>query len=252
MSTRVRQRAILRQNRMLIRMEKMTQRDVVRELRRLARRMGRDWASGGEPVVLGHVDVFQSALTVILRRRLTAAALAFGYEMLRSLGVVVKGAVEIFEESVSRWISTYALSRAKTVADTLKKGVSSILQSAFEEGLGEQETARMLREKIGSEQSISNAARIARTEAHTAASIGSDQAARSTGLDMEKEWASTEDARTRLTHAMADGQRRSMEELFDIGLAKLMYPGDPAGPAGEVINCRCVVLYHPIIAGRAV
>jgi hypothetical protein len=28
---------------------------------------------------------------------------------------------------------------------------------------------------------------------------------------------------------------------FDIGGEALMYPGDPAGSAGQVINCRCAM-----------
>jgi hypothetical protein len=32
-----------------------------------------------------------------------------------------------------------------------------------------------------------------------------------------------------------------MDEPFTVGGASLMYPGDPAGPAEEVINCRCCV-----------
>jgi hypothetical protein len=34
-----------------------------------------------------------------------------------------------------------------------------------------------------------------------------------------------------------------MDEKFKVGDAELMFPGDPEGPADEVINCRCAVGY---------
>lgn len=62
----------------------------------------------------------------------------------------------------------------------------------------------------------------------------------------QKEWSAVHDGRTRMSHLLADGQRRKVDEPFDVGGAKLAYPGDPRGPADEVINCRCVSLpYHP-------
>jgi uncharacterized protein with gpF-like domain len=39
-------------------------------------------------------------------------------------------------------------------------------------------------------------------------------------------------------HAI-DGERRRRGEPFSNGLR---YPGDPAGAAANVINCRCVVI----------
>lgn len=54
---------------------------------------------------------------------------------------------------------------------------------------------------------------------------------------------STPDARTRETHRDADGQRVRVGEPFTVGDAKLDYPGDPVGPPGEVINCRCSMAF---------
>jgi len=36
------------------------------------------------------------------------------------------------------------------------------------------------------------------------------------------------------------GQEREVEEPFDVGGEKLLYPRDPAGSASMTINCRCV------------
>ena len=84
------------------------------------------------------------------------------------------------------------------------------------------------------------------------ATIGADEAARSTGLEMIKEWASAEDSRTRPSHAEADGDEVPLDEPFVVGDARLMVPGDPSGPAKEIINCRCAILHHPVIGGEVI
>lgn len=66
-----------------------------------------------------------------------------------------------------------------------------------------------------------------------------------------KRWLATEDHRTRPDHKEADGQTVPFAQPFIIGADsaegghpgfQMMYPHDPAGPAHEVINCRCVML----------
>ncbi len=37
-----------------------------------------------------------------------------------------------------------------------------------------------------------------------------------------------------------------MDEAFDVGGEQLMYPGDPAGSAGNICNCRCTVIYFSV------
>lgn len=78
-----------------------------------------------------------------------------------------------------------------------------------------------------------------------AANLGSDLAARATGLPLLKQWMSAEDDRTRPSHSEADGQEVGQDDPFIVGGVSLMYPGDPSAPAREVVNCRCVVTYMP-------
>lgn len=65
-----------------------------------------------------------------------------------------------------------------------------------------------------------------------------------------KVWISTDDKRTRPTHVEADQQRTLLSEPFRVGGAPLLFPGDPRGPAGEVINCRCSML--PVVLGEVI
>ncbi len=87
---------------------------------------------------------------------------------------------------------------------------------------------------------------VARTEVHTAVETGANDQMQMFGFnddDTVKVWESTHDGRTRMTHADADGQRVALSQVFNVGGSSLMYPGDPGGPAGEVINCRCTTVY---------
>ena len=58
------------------------------------------------------------------------------------------------------------------------------------------------------------------------------------GIILQKEWVSTNDGRTRHSHAVLDGAIVDQDKKFDNGL---MYPGDPSGRPEEVYNCRCTV-----------
>lgn len=66
--------------------------------------------------------------------------------------------------------------------------------------------------------------------------------AEETDDELERMWLSTIDTRTRPTHVAADGQRRPVGVPFDVGGFQLAFPGDPTGPAQEVIQCRCTTL----------
>jgi hypothetical protein len=84
---------------------------------------------------------------------------------------------------------------------------------------------------------------IARTEAIASLNQSRTEAMRQaidTGAirreDVRRTWIATKDNRTRDEHRAMDGETVGLEEPFSNGL---MYPGDPAGAAASVINCRC-------------
>lgn len=57
-----------------------------------------------------------------------------------------------------------------------------------------------------------------------------------------KTWRATFDRRTRDTHAILHGKTVGFGEAFvSISGARLMFPGDPASPASEHVNCRCTM-----------
>lgn len=87
-----------------------------------------------------------------------------------------------------------------------------------------------------------NAARTAVTGAQNAGRQDSYDAAVKIGIELEKEWISTLDGRTRPDHAKADGQKVAEDDHFTVGGYKLMYPGDPSGPGHEIYRCRCTMI----------
>lgn len=80
---------------------------------------------------------------------------------------------------------------------------------------------------------------ITRTEGHRiqqTSAADAQFAAKKKGADVVKQWDASLDARTRDSHAAIDGEIREIDDKFSNGLR---FPGDPNGPAAEVINCRC-------------
>jgi hypothetical protein len=61
-----------------------------------------------------------------------------------------------------------------------------------------------------------------------------------------KTWVATIDAVVRDAHADADGQTVRKPEYFNVGGEQLFYPKDPAGSAGNTINCRCTMIVDKI------
>jgi hypothetical protein len=91
---------------------------------------------------------------------------------------------------------------------------------------------------------------IARTEVHTAMGYSQRAIIDATGIELRRkvirEWVSTDGVsgeRTRQSHIEADGQQVGAGESYLVGGVYLRYPGDPDGPAQEVINCRCQEIY---------
>lgn len=148
------------------------------------------------------------------------------------------------------WIRNTAAYKVTEIAGTTLAQAQEIIRQATEdaiaEGLDEAQTARLIQDRINEEGGQLSRLRsrvISRTESHSAANASTQLAAKTSGLPMVKEWIASGLERTRSTHSMAHGQKVGIDEPFNVGGAILMQPGDPNGPAKEVINCRCVVGY---------
>lgn len=133
--------------------------------------------------------------------------------------------------------------------------ITRVNQTTFNElrrqmidGISEGESVDQLADRIQRLYGFSQASRapmIARTEAVGATNSGEILMYKQAGVT-KKRWLSAQDERTRASHLDADGQVVGIDETFTLsgteGIAELKHPGDPDGPAGEVINCRCTLI----------
>ena len=90
-----------------------------------------------------------------------------------------------------------------------------------------------------------SAIRNARTSVTSAENKGRQDSyiqAEKDGIQLEKEWLSTHDNRTRYSHAMLNGQKVPINKKFKSILGELDYPADPNGVPADIYNCRCTVI----------
>lgn len=93
-----------------------------------------------------------------------------------------------------------------------------------------------------SRASAIRAARTATTGAQNAGRMDSYTAAEKMGIELEKEWLSTLDGRTRHEHRILDGQHTATDEPFVVEGEEIMFPGDPTAAPWLVYNCRCTLI----------
>jgi hypothetical protein len=122
----------------------------------------------------------------------------------------------------------------------LKKKITAQVSRSIATGDSFAQTAQQLagQTRIGYNRAI----RIARTEGHRIQCTAADDVAhgaRDRGADVLKQWDAALDGKTRESHVAVDGQICELDDRFSNGLK---FPGDPAGGAAEVVNCRCAYL----------
>jgi HK97 family phage portal protein len=137
----------------------------------------------------------------------------------------------------------FVQARSNQLAGQVTDTTYGAIKDQLAEGAGAGETIQQLAARIEAvfdEADKNRAVTIARTEVISAYNGTTAEFAAMVGTDVvaAQEWIATRDARTRESHAEADGTIAMPGQPFDNGL---MYPGDPNGEPGEVINCRCTV-----------
>lgn len=237
------QREQRRQSLLLSRLEVGFRNRIRSEINRASSEMVQFFAETGEvPIPRGHVE----RLSAIYRAMAVSVTSVFGGRVLdqaKSAGLIVER--KDFADTMARIALAYISGEASrrritSVAETTRSQIIRAVAAGFADGLGQRGVADYVMDVIPS----INAARaglIARTETHGAANNGANEAARETGLQLRREWISSEDERTRDSHDMGLIEIVGMDEPFDVGGELLQYPGDPNGPPGETINCRCAI-----------
>lgn len=132
------------------------------------------------------------------------------------------------------------LRRNKLNQAKMAQGIQETLTQGLIQGKSYTDVAKGIKGKM--DIGASDALRIANTEMHRVQSEARQESftdAFDKGVNANKRWISALDDTTRDAHAEVDGQEVGVNEPFIVSGEELMYPGDPRGSAGNVINCRC-------------
>lgn len=124
--------------------------------------------------------------------------------------------------------------------EVLKKRIANNLSR----GIATASDYKVIARNIAADSNVgfNRAMRITRTEGNrisNESAYDASMSAKDKGADVLKQWSAALDGRTRESHARVDGEIRELDEKFSNGLK---YPGDSAGGAAEVVNCRCALL----------
>ena len=236
------------QLRLLDRLEAQHERQFRRELSGTYREMA-DWFEAGNSLDLYNIQSHRERVGQTLVSTWERSATTFGQRILGAAGkahgrhaIQTKEMPDAFMQGLMAFQRIWLAQKITQVSSTTMAQAAAVIKRGEEEGLGVEPIAAMLRERASAFAGV-RAHVIARTETHAGQGWGNQSAAEASGLDLEKEWISASDERTRTDHADADGQEVGMKEMFVVGGSELMYPGDMSGPAEQVIMCRCVSGY---------
>lgn len=175
----------------------------------------------------------------VIRRIYVTAGLAQATQMRAGLMKTKAGNFgtnDEFIQAILDYLSKYLLDKSvKNISETTREWVLSKITEGQTEGLSFQQIANNI---TGSDYLKYQALRVVRTETVRATNVGAIAAMKASPFEVQKEWISAHDNRTRHSHKLLDGQIREMDEDFKPGLGQ---PGDPRAEASEVIGCRCTV-----------
>jgi HK97 family phage portal protein len=142
----------------------------------------------------------------------------------------------ILSAEIESWLENKAEIFLRSVNETTFKQLKKQFEESLAEGENRQELIDRIKDTYGNINEV-RASMIARTEVHAATQYGTMEGYKQAGLET-KIWVTVGDANVRHSHASIDGEEKPFNMAFSNGL---MFPGDPNGPAGEVINCRCTI-----------
>ena len=215
--------------------------------------LARQWTYAATEIENGHVEGIASAvrsqtgrLSYLRRNHLQRVVATFQVETERAINRMTKAAGDEFWLNIDDWIKAHTANLMNEQAVGQIAAVKAIVKTSIDAGLGYVAIAKEIKAK-GIRDSGWKAMRIARTETHNAAIKSTDVQMQTARLVYSKRWVAAIDARTRPAH-LAGNSHALVEKgkLFTIGGDKMEFPGDGAhgAAAGNVINCRCVLLYE--------
>lgn len=204
-----------------------------------------------EALIINHTDAMVAAFVTVYRRSASVFSDKLFEEAEKSFTLYFqKGVIEDFWNSMESYFKINAVRQVTKITEATRKTLSIAIEKGIRDGKSYVEIARDVR-KVGKIQRVWRARRIARTEVHSASTSSLQVAAEASRLIKEKEWLSANDSRTRTSpfdHVGANGETVLLDAMFQLTGESLMYPGDQLnGSVGNIVNCRCIQLFHSFI-----
>lgn len=214
---------------------------------RMFRRKVREYFKGQERRVIEYIearpkniinDAFDMTLEISIARDILGPLLE---EFAKQAG---KDIVNLFDQPLEFIYSDRIRRSIEARRDMFTKEINDTtfdaLQQAFQDSIAANEGPRQLInriQKVYGDADKVRATTIARTEPHIAVQEGVFEGYKQMNIPT-KVWVAVGDDATRPSHLAADGEEVPLDAQFSNGLR---FPGDPTGPASEVVNCRCSI-----------
>src|SRR5690606_36174120 len=199
-------------------------------------------------------DPISKAMRDVYVSILPREAVAIAKEVDRNLPKDKKvNGIGFFSSYWKRWIQqaylTLTSDMITNITETTKDKIRQLLSNGREQNLSYRGLAKYMTDELKRDDfTRSRSLTIARTESTRAANIGQQQMAQTSNIVLNKKWEGRDDGRERATHIAASRQEPiPKDEPFIVGGFPMQYPGDRSAPASESVNCRCSMIFVPVL-----
>ena len=206
------------------------------------------------------LDLWDKEMLKIFEQMYKETVILFGNSVYRALKIEANvksfGFNAEWTREVIEFLAQQGFVLVADITSTTKKKLLDIVSKGITEGMGVEEIVRIILSDEQIQYAAFRARRIVRTEVMRASNIGAMKGAASHNFQVDKQWISARDSRTRripedeFDHVELDGVVVDYDEPFTSTGKKgepvaAMQPGDITAPAGFVINCRCAIGFIP-------
>lgn len=159
---------------------------------------------------------------------------------------VKTAASDLVMQSIKQYMIKFGYKKAGLIAKTTSDDIKAVLAKYADMPITDNDLGDEI--KNVTKLSAARSALIARTETHAATQFANNFIGsfveQTLEVEMTKAWVSSDDERTRETHAEMDADNYiGLNDMFVVGGEELEFAGDPSGSPENIINCRCVTIY---------
>lgn len=250
--------------RLRLTLEKKYKSAVIKSVQQQFNKFARDIKNYGTSGAISRLalEAWNKELYKVFEQMYKESAVLFGNATYRALKIQANQKADTFgfnrewTNEVLKFLSTKGFELVSLITKTTRDKLINIVQQGVQDGLGVDDIVKLILADDTLLYAAFRAERIVRTEVMRASNIAAMNGAKSHGFEVDKQWISARDSRTRripadeFDHVEMDGVVVGFDEPFTSTGKKgepvvAMQPGDLSAPAGFTINCRCAVGFIP-------